>query len=198
MPMCAATFGGRGGNLESLRSPCAPIRLRTTKTHVVAQIVYIDTCELRWCSIDSAAFHSFVWPRNIKEAKGIARTLFTNHCNWVDVLILRCRCFSSNGLCFRANRALEHLPWNWSKMRRPYVVYQDGNEATSDCDLLPAWLAHECVYKGFCQCQLVGLSPHGWHHPGALYSNIVSRRRQLFEKTLWLLPGWMADSYWLY
>ena len=70
------------------------------------RIVYIDACKLRWCSVDSAAFHSFVWPRNVKEAKGIARTLFIDHCNWADVLILRGRCFSSNKVCLRANRVL--------------------------------------------------------------------------------------------
>ena len=83
------------------------------------RIVYIDTCKLKWCSIDSVAFHSFVRPSNVKEVEGIARTLFINRCNWVDVLIVRGRCFSSNKVCFRVDRALEHLHWNWSKMRRP-------------------------------------------------------------------------------
>ena len=65
-----------------------------------ARIVYIDTCKIRWCSVDSAAPHSFVWPRNVKELNGIARTLFTSHCDSVDVLIVRDRCFSSNQVCF--------------------------------------------------------------------------------------------------
>ena len=56
-----------------------------------ARIVYIDTRKLRWCSIGSAAFHSFAWPRKVKEAKGIARTLFIDHRNWADVLIVRGR-----------------------------------------------------------------------------------------------------------
>ena len=83
----------------------------------------IDICKLMWCSIGSAAFHSFVWPRNVKEAKGIARTLFTNHCNWVDVLIVRGRCSSSNKVWFRASMVLQNLLWNLSNMRRPYVVH---------------------------------------------------------------------------
>ena len=77
------------------------------------RIVYLDICKLKRCSVDSDAFHSFAWPRNAREAKGIARTLFTNHCNWADVLIVRGRCFSSsNKFGFRANRVLENLLWN--------------------------------------------------------------------------------------
>ena len=53
------------------------------------RIVCIDACKFRWCSVDSVAFHSFAWPRHVKEAKGIARMLYANHCNWVDVLIVR-------------------------------------------------------------------------------------------------------------
>ena len=114
------------------------------------RIACIDACKLRWCSVDSVAFHSFAWPRNVKEAKGIARTLFIDHCDWVDVLIVRGRCFSSNTVCFRANRVLADLLWNWSKMRRPYVVYGEGNGGIGDCDFVPAWLTHECVHRDFC------------------------------------------------
>ena len=142
----------------------------------------LDTCNFKWCSVDSVAFHSFAWPRNAREAKSIARTLFTNHCNWADVLIVRGRCFStSSQLCFRANRVLENLLWNLSKMGRPYVVYPDGSESNGGGDLVPAWLSGECVYQGFCHCNMVSLRHQGWHHLGALYSNIVSRRHQLFE-----------------
>ena len=112
------------------------------------RIVEIDTCKFPWCSVDSAAFHSSVWPRNVKKAEGIARTLFTNQCDWVDVLIVRGRCFSSNKVSFRANSALEHLHWNWFSMRRPCVVYQEGNDATSNCDLVISWCARECVHRG--------------------------------------------------
>ena len=88
----------------STLSPPLPSRVR---------IVCVDTCKLKWCSIDSVAFHSFVWPRNTQQAKSIARTLYTNHCNWADVLIVRGRCFSRFHACFRANRVLEHLLWNF-------------------------------------------------------------------------------------
>ena len=145
------------------------------------RVVCIDACKFMWCSFGSVAFHSLAWPRNVKDANGIARTLFINHCNWADVLIVRGRCFSSSKVCFRANRALENLLWNWSKMRRPYVVYREGDDDIGDCDLVPAWLTHECVHKDFCQCHLVSRR-RDWHHPGALYSNVVSRRHQMFEE----------------
>ena len=51
-------------------------------------IVYIDTRKFKWCSVDSVASHSFVWPKTVREAKGIACTLYTNHCNCADVLIV--------------------------------------------------------------------------------------------------------------
>ena len=159
--------------------------------------VYIDICKLRWCSVGSAVFHSFVWPRNVKEAKGIVRTLFTNHCNWVDVFIVRGRCYSSSKVCFRANRVLEHVLWNWSKMRRPYVVYRGGNGGIGSGDFVPSWFAKECVHRSCCQCKLVGSRHQGWHHPGALYSNVVSRRRQLFEKDCGCSPCSVAVSCWL-
>ena len=131
----------------------------------------------------------------MREAKGIVRTLFTNHCNWADVLVVRGRCFSTNKVCFRANRVLENLLWNWSKMGRPYVVYQEGSEISGGRDPVPPWLAGECVYRDFCQCNLVGRRHQGWHHPGALYSNIICRRHQLFEgrcgcsKVEWEFPS---------
>ena len=128
------------------------------------------------------AFHSFAWPRNVKEVKGIVRTLLINHCNWADVLVVRGRRFSSNKVCFRANRVLDNLLWNWSKMRRPYVVYREGNEGIGDGVFVPAWFTHACVHRDFCRCHLVGSRPQGWHHPGALYSNVVSRLHQLFER----------------
>ena len=91
------------------------------------------------------AFHSFSWPRNTREAKGIARTLFTNHCKWADVLIVRGRCFSSHKACFRANRALENLLSNWSQLGRPYLVYTEGvgpclSLGPGSEDPVPRWL----------------------------------------------------------
>ena len=67
-------------------------------------------------------------------------------------------------------------------MRRPHAVYREGKEAISKCDPVPSWLTRECVCKDFCQCHVVGPHPHDWHHLGALCSNVVSRRHQLFER----------------
>ena len=67
--------------------------------------------------------------------------MFANHGDWADVLIVRGRCFGYQRNCFRgANSVLENLLWNWSKMRRPYVVYQEGKLATNDCDPVLGWL----------------------------------------------------------
>ena len=54
--------------------------------------------------------------------------------------------------------------------------------ATNGCDLVPGWLTHECVYKDLCQCHLLGTRSQGWYRPGALYSNVVCHRFQLFER----------------
>ena len=135
-----------------------------------------------------------MWPQGVGKAKSIVRTLFGNRCGWADVLIVRGRRFGYHRNCLRANRVLEGLFWNWSKMRPPYVVYQEGKMANSNCDLVPGWLTHGCVYRDFCQCHLLGSHPQGWHRPGALYSNVVCRRLQLFERRCgcshdgWQLP----------
>ena len=146
------------------------------------RIVYIDTNKFHWCSIDSVAFHSFVWPQDVGKVKSIVRTLFASHCMWADVLIVRELCFGTHRDCFRANRVLENLLWNWSKMWRPYVVYQEGKMANSNCDLAPGWLTHECVYRDFCQCHLLDYISDDWHRPVSLYSNVVCRRFPLFER----------------
>ena len=145
------------------------------------RIVCIDTRKLKWCSVDSVVSHSFVWPKTVREAKSIARTLYTNRCNWADVLIVRGRCFSSSKVSFRANRVLENLRWNLSSMRRPYVVFTEGKYGTLCVDLVPVWLKRGCVYLGFCQCHLVGLQHIGWHRHGSLYSNVISHGYQTFE-----------------
>lgn len=44
------------------------------------RVVCIHICKFGWCSIASVALHSFAWPSNTKEAKGIARIFFVNHC----------------------------------------------------------------------------------------------------------------------
>ena len=144
--------------------------------------IYIDTNKFHWCSIGSVAFHSFAWPQNVGQAKRIVPTLFANHCDWADVLIVRGRCFGDHRNCFRANRVLENLFWNWSKMRRPYTVYQDRNaETRAGLDPLPGLLRQDCVYDELCQCRLVGAGYEGWCHPGTLYSNIVGHWLRLFE-----------------
>ena len=71
------------------------------------RICCVDVRKMRWCSVGSVVFHSFALPRNTEEANGIARTLFTDQGGWVDVLVVRGRCFSSSQACFRANRVLE-------------------------------------------------------------------------------------------
>ena len=101
---------------------------------------YLYVRKIRWCSAHSVAFHSFAWPRKAKEAKPIARTLFTNHCSWAGVLVVRGRCFCSHGSCLAASRALENLLWNWSKTRRPFLVYKEGSADTGGVDLVPARL----------------------------------------------------------
>ena len=89
------------------------------------RIVYIDTRKVRWCSVGSVAFHWFAWPRETREVRGIARTLFTNHCGWVGVLIVRGRCFGPSKYFLWANRILEKLLWNWASAGRPYMVYNE-------------------------------------------------------------------------
>ena len=174
---------------ESFRAPGCSFK-PPLPAHV--RIVYIDTCKLSWCSVGSVAFQSSVWPRSTKEAKGIARTLFINRCNWADVLIVRGRCFRSHRGRFRANRVLENLLWNWSKVERPYVVYKEGNEGICGGDPVPGWLEDWCVYKELCLCNVVGKDKRGearypeyqgWHYVDAFYSNIVSRRRNFFENS---------------
>ena len=152
-------------------------------------IVYIDTYKVHLCSTGSVCFHSFIWLRNVGTAKSIVRALFSNHCNWADILIVRGRCFGLLGVCFRATRVLEDLLWIWATMGRPYLVYQEGNNTTLVCDPIPAWLIVECVYKDFCQCHIVGLRLDGRQHPGALYGNVVSRDHQLVGGRCCCLPA---------
>ena len=132
------------------------------------RIVYIDACKLHWCAIDSVAFHSFAWPQNVGKAKSIVRTLFANHCDWVDVSIVRGRCFGHHRNCFTANRALENLLWNWSKLRRPYVAHEEYKMATCIGDSVPKWLGSVMIDWKCCQCCLLGSYPKGRHRSGAL------------------------------
>ena len=99
--------------------------------------------------------------------------MYATHCDWVDVLIVRGRCFRSSKISLRANRALENLLWNWSSMRRPYVVFTGGRSGIRYVDPIPAWLERERVYHHLCQCHLLGPRHAGWHRHGSLYSNVV-------------------------
>ena len=147
--------------------------------------------EMRWCSTRNVAFHSFAWPRGTKEANSIARTLFINHCGWVDVLVVRGRCFSSSHACFGAGKVLDELLWGWSKMWRPYVVYNDNRVHIGGGDPVPVWLSEWCVYKDLCQCDLVGFGGdqrevdfqqrRNLHHPGAFCNNLMWRCHKCFK-----------------
>ena len=130
------------------RAPGCKLTPPPLLSHV--RVVYVDTCKLRWCSVGSVVSQSFVWPCRIKEAKGIARILFANHCNLAAVLIVFGRCFSSNNVCFRANRALEDLLWKCSKMGRPYIAFCDGNDGIGGGDPVPGWFNYCCVYIRIC------------------------------------------------
>ena len=112
------------------------------------RVVYIDTCKLKWCSVDSVAFHSFAWPRSPKQAKSIARTLYANHCNWAEVLIVRGRRFSDHHFCYSANRVFENLLWNCDKLKRPYLVYKEGNGTTGGP--IPRWFDKIFGSNQFC------------------------------------------------
>ena len=103
-------------------------------------VVYFVVRKVRWCSVHSVAVHSFVWPREAREAKSIARTLFTNHGGWADVLVVRGRCFCSHGSCLAASRVLEHVLWHWSTTSQTYLVYKEGDAETSGGDRVPSWL----------------------------------------------------------
>ena len=89
-----------------------------------------------------------MWPRSTKEAEGIARTSFANHCYCVDVLMVRGRRLSCHDACFSVNRVSEDVLWNLSKLGLPYLVYKGGNDGTGGGDLAPGWLGDWCVYRG--------------------------------------------------
>ena len=146
------------------------------------RIVYIDVRNVCWCSVGSVPFHSFAWPTfDVRKAKSIARTIWTNHCGWASVLVIRGRCWCSQKNWFRSNCVLENLLWRWCEVGRPFMVYKEGNGETGGGDPVPAWLKGIfCVGDDFCQCNLVGvgllgsllnINGHGWHHPGMLYAN---------------------------
>ena len=152
-----------------------------------ARIVYIDVRKLRRCTVDSVPLHSFVWPTpDVREAKSIARTLWTNHFGWADVLVVHGRCFSLKESGSRSDQVLEHLLWHWDMLRRPCVLYRKGCSEIERRAPIPGWCGERhTVYRNFCQCNLVdgktGLHDvfvrgaddgRGSRHPGSLRSNI--------------------------
>ena len=73
------------------------------------RVVYLDVREVRWCSVGSVAFHGFAWPRIAREAKPIARPLFTNRCHWAGVLVAHGRGFCSHQSCRSASMVFDDL-----------------------------------------------------------------------------------------
>ena len=125
---------------------------------------------------------SFKWPTDVRKAKSVVRTLFANHCDWADVLIVRGRCFRSHKSYFKATRVLENLLWDWSRLKRPYVVYQEGKVAYHSQDPVPQWLLMDQILDSICQCKLTGPHPQGWRRPGKLYSNFMDDLGQSYEE----------------
>lgn len=90
---------------QYLRIPCDCC---VGRPHYV-RLVYLDIRKVRTCSDGTSAFHSFVGPRKVRQAKSIMRTLFVSHCQWVGVLFVRGRCFNWHGFRLAASRVLETL-----------------------------------------------------------------------------------------
>ena len=148
-----------------------------------ARIVYLDVRVVWWCSFDSVAFRSFVWPRDSRMAEHIVRTLRGNHCQWVDVFVVRGRCPGIRKNCARPSRILDDQLRSWIEATRPFILHMEGHgdcrggnglpEWAEPCggDPVPGWI-DECYCFGKCmdyrQCSLLGR--WGFHHPGVLYS----------------------------
>ena len=76
---------------------------------------------------------------------------------------------------------LEDLLWNWSIMRRSYVVYTEGKHGIRYADIALAWLKRGCVYLDLCQCHLIGPRYVDWHRRCPLSSNVVCHDYKTFE-----------------
>ena len=147
------------------------------------RLVYIDVRKVKRCSVDGVVVRLFLWPTfDVKKAKSVVRILCTNHCQWVDVLIIRGRRWSSQPSYFRSNRVLGNLLWHWQDQGRPLIVYTEDSEAIGGGDLAFGWLMGYgcCVGRDVCQCNWVGvevsgrpriINGQGWHHLGMLFSN---------------------------
>ena len=96
-----------------------------------------------------------------RSCKSIARTLWTNHCQWVGLLLVRGRCWSSRERYFRDTRVLENLLYYSETEGRSFAVCKEGIEATGGGDPVPAWFDSFCVCGDFCQCNLVGVGASG-------------------------------------
>ena len=143
--------------------------------HKDSRFVYIDVRKMHWATFGNIAFQGFAWPFEAKKCKSIVRALFSNHCRWADILVVRGRCFSSQPGRFSSNRVLENLLWHWRFIGRPYLVYKEGCTSTGDGDPVPKWIVDsECYCSDFCQCSLVsqGQGQGAWHHPGQIFSNV--------------------------
>ena len=74
--------------------------------HKDSRFVYIDVRKMHWATVGNIAFQGFASPFKAKECKSIVRALFSNHCRWADILVVRGRCFSSLPGRFSSNRVL--------------------------------------------------------------------------------------------
>ena len=128
------------------------------------RIVYIDVRKVRRCSVGSVPFHSSAWPTfDVRRAKPIARAIWTNHCGWASILVVRGRRLRPHNDYFRSSRVLDNLLWRWCVMGRPFVVCKEGNDKIGGGDPVPAWLngGVHCVSDNFCQCNFVGVDVSG-------------------------------------
>ena len=76
-------------------------------------------------------------------------------------------------ICFVWGPRAGIILWNWSSMRRPYVVFTEGRQDTRYADPAPTWLERGRVYRNLCQCNLLGPRHADWHRYGSMCSNLV-------------------------
>ena len=143
--------------------------------HKDTRLVYIDVRKVFWATVGNIAFQGFAWPFEAKKCKSIVRALFSNHCRWADVLVVRGRNFRSRPGRYPRDRILENLLWHWRMIGRPYLVYKEGSISTGSGGQVPKWLVDsECYCSDFCQCSLVGQGQGPWYRSGQLFSNVVA------------------------
>lgn len=111
---CAIVMNLEGRHVDSVRSTMrikgghhyGPDNLVPAPLPNNVRIVYLDVRKVRLCSAHGVAFHGFVWPLVAWEAGSIMRTLFIDHCSWVDVLFVRGGRFCSHSSFHASNRVL--------------------------------------------------------------------------------------------